>query len=116
MYMIQFVLTDAQLTDRVLEGWYSAGITGTTLLNSSGISQRRMRIPGRYAYTLSTSAANNITLIAVVENETIVKACLAATEAAVGDLDKPHTGFFTYWPLTGVKGINKKYSEESSND
>lgn len=113
MQMIMFVLTDMRKTDCLLEEWSKAGITGTTLLNSAGISQRRMRIPGRYAYTLSTSDANNITLIAVVESLDLVKDCLAATERVVGDLDNPDTGFFSYWELSGVKGIRKNYAEES---
>jgi hypothetical protein len=42
-----------------------------------------------------------------VPDQAAVNNCLAATEKVVGDLNEPHTGVFTYWLLSNVKGIMK---------
>ena len=105
--MIMFVLNDRKHTDQVLEEWNNAGIKGATLMESTGAYRRRMQIPGRYAYATTNVDEGNITLFAIVPDQTSVNNCLAATEKVVGDLNEPNTGVFTYWPLANVKGIMK---------
>lgn len=112
MYMIMFVLNDSKKLDLVLEGWSSVGVNGVTILQSTGAYRRRMRIPGRYAYTTAASDENNETLMAMIEDEETVLKCLEATKKMIGDLSQPNTGIFTYWPLTAVEGIRKNYPKE----
>lgn len=112
MYMIMFVLNDSKKLDLVLDGWNNAGIHGVTIFETTGAYRRRMRIPGRYAYTTTASDENNETLMAMVADEAAVKACLDATVKMIGDLSQPNTGIFTYWPLSAVEGINKKYPKD----
>ncbi len=113
MFMIMFVLNDRKQVDRILEEWHKAGINGSTLIDSTGAYRRRMRIPGRYAYAMTNMDEMNVTLFAMVSAEEAVKNCLKATEKILGDLDQPNTGIFSYWPLAGVKGINKVFPTES---
>jgi hypothetical protein len=47
----------------------------------------------------------HLTLLAIVEKQNLVDACLQATETITGDLDAPNTGVFASWPLTTVKGL-----------
>ncbi|MHC1771245.1 MAG: hypothetical protein AB9907_05810 [Flexilinea sp.] len=112
MFMIMFVLNDQKRADLVLDAWNNSGVSGTTLIESTGAFRRRMRIPGRYAYTTENTDENNITLIAIVQEESVVLNCLAETEKVIGDLSNPDTGIFSYWPLAGVKGLNKNYSRD----
>ncbi len=112
MYMILFVLNDPQKLDMILDSWKKSGVGGTTIYESTGAFRKRMRIPGRYAYTTENLDENNVSLMSVVQTETIVQNCLAETEKVIGDLSNPDTGIFCYWELDGVKGLHKNYSAE----
>jgi nitrogen regulatory protein P-II 1 len=93
MYMILFVLDDPHRLDETLAAWEKAGITGVTILESTGINRRRrVSIPMRYLFEGSPEIE-------------FVERCLQATEALFGDLDLPNTGVLAAWPLTIVKGV-----------
>ena len=106
-----FVLNDSKKLDMILDGWRNVGVRGVTILESIGAYRVRKRIPGRFAFTTATADENSKTLIALVELEEVVQACLAETERLIGDLSEPNTGIFTYWPVTEIKGIHKNYNK-----
>lgn len=110
MYMIMFVLDDSYLLDQALEAWTDIGISGATIIESTGLFRRQKKlIPMRYAYGDTTSDENcGITIFAIVSDEKMVKKCLKAAEIIVGDLDNPNTGVFTSWPLATTKGVPGK--------
>jgi len=107
MFMIMFVLDDINHLDDILTSWSEIGVTGATIVESSGLHRKLQKaIPMRYAYDNSRiEESGNQTLFVVVENETTVHSCLKAIENIVGDLDQPNTGVFSAWPLTMTKGI-----------
>lgn len=107
MYMIMFVLNDIQLTDAILESWSSIGISGATIIESSGLHRRlKKSIPMRYAFNISESVeTGNLTFFVMVETDRMVKACLESIEKITGDLNEPNTGVFSAWPILTVKGI-----------
>ena len=111
MYILMFVLNDSKKLDMILDGWNKIGVRGVTILESIGAYRVRKRIPGRFAFTTANSDENSKTLMAMVESEDTVKNCLAETERLIGDLSEPNTGIFTYWPVTEIKGIHKKYNK-----
>lgn len=119
MHMILFVLNDPEKLDIVLEAWELVGITGVTILESTGIQRRRsaqQRIPLRYRLgPMIPHETGHYTLIAIVSNITIVTKCLSATENLIGNLDLPDTGVFTAWPLDVVKGYPKNYSSKENS-
>jgi hypothetical protein len=110
MHMIMFVLDDPDLLDDILDAWYEVGISGVTIIESTGIHRRRGRmIPTRYVFPSSSNIEEgHYTLFAIVDDERCIGNCLAATEKVVGDLSRPSTGVFTAWPLTLTKGIPKE--------
>ena len=110
MYMMMFVLDDPTQLDSVLDSWAKLGVTGATIVESTGLYRRqKQRIPMRYLYSEpNLTETGNTVLFAVVENEPMVQACLAAAEAIVGDLDGPNTGIFSAWPLAITKGVPSK--------
>ena len=55
--------------------------------------------------------ASVLLLMAMVEKEEVVQACLDETERLIGDLSQPNTGIFTYWPVTEIRGIHKNYNK-----
>lgn len=107
MFMIMLVLDNLNLLDQVLDAWSEAQISGCTIVESSGLYRRQVKhIPLRYVYGTSVpQESGNVTLFAVVENENLVQACLAATEKVTGDLDQPDTGIFAAWPVYLTKGM-----------
>ena len=111
MYIIMFVLNDSKKLDMILEGWRNVGVKGVTILESIGAYRVRKRIPGRFAFTTANSDENSKTLMAMVEKEEVVQACLNETERLIGDLSQPNTGIFTYWPVTEIRGIHKNYNK-----
>lgn len=111
MKMIMFVLNDPGLLDDVLDAWYGAGVTGITVVESTGVHRRRAhRIGARYPFGHSrladgTTYEGHYTLYAAVRDEDVVRRCLDLAEEIVGDLDRPDTGIFVSWDLSLAKGL-----------
>jgi hypothetical protein len=103
--MIFFVLDDPDKLIDVLTVWENVGITGVTILESTGLHRvTRKAFPLRYVPAFYSNEERHQTLMAIVQDESCITACLLATESIVGDLNSPNTGVFTAWPLSVVKG------------
>lgn len=111
MHMVLFVLDDPSQLYPVLDAWNEIGITGVTIVDSTGINRlRRARQVGTPFMAginrlMSSSQENHYTLFAIVQDEEMVQKCVTATEAIVGDLNSPNSGILAAWPLSYVKGI-----------
>ncbi len=110
MYMVMFVLDEPCELDGVLAAWETIGVSGVTIIESTGIQRRKVQrrlIPARFSLGQAPTCEeeNHYTLFAIVPDEARARQCLAAAEAVVGNLDEPHTGVLAAWPLTLVKGI-----------
>jgi hypothetical protein len=115
MYMLMFVLDDPNRLDDLLSAWIEVGITGATIIESTGIRRRiPQSVPMRFLYQTAGSLIEegHVTLLAIVADEQKARLCLQATEALVGDLSGPNTGVFAAWPLALVKGLPKSYTEK----
>ncbi|HHY88683.1 MAG TPA: hypothetical protein GYA06_07185 [Chloroflexi bacterium] len=109
MYMVFCVIDDVERLDDVLDAWVEAGITGTTILESTGIARKRKRyIPMRFNYGVADRMEGHYTLITIVPDEDTVRRCLKAAESVIGDLNEPNTGVFAAWPLSVTKGAGRK--------
>ena len=42
MHMVLFVLDDPELLDEVLDVWEAIGVSGVTIMDSTGINRRRL--------------------------------------------------------------------------
>ena len=113
-YMALFILDDPSLLEDVLKAWTKGGIRGATIMESTGLYRlTRKLIPMRYLYTSrEASEKENVTLIAIVDNQAMAEKCLALTESIIGDLDQPNTGIFAAWPLSMVKGLSSHEIEK----
>lgn len=112
MYMVMFVLDDPSRLDEVLTAWESAGISGATIIESTGINRRRQaRLVGAGFMAginrmMSSDEESHYTLFTIVPDESVVARCLAAAESVVGDLNGANTGVLSAWPLSVVKGVS----------
>lgn len=110
MYMIVCVIDQPDHLNAVLQAWKANGITGITMLESTGLHRlsEQPHVPMRYAFGSASSERGNITLFTVVEKEETIQHCLEITETIVGDFSGPNTGIFVAWPLGFAKGVTGK--------
>lgn len=113
MYMILLVLDDPSHLAAVLENWQKAGISGATIVESSGLHRLNKSqgfIPMRYLIPSPEigEERGSLTLFSIVPDELAVQAALAAAEEITGSLDNPNTGIFAAWPVSHVKGVALK--------
>jgi nitrogen regulatory protein PII len=112
MYMVMFVIDDPSRLDEVLNAWHKAGISGATIVESTGINRRRRAslvgtgVMAGINRLMSSDEESHYTLFAIVPDESMVAACLAAAESVVGDLNEANTGVLAAWPVAVVKGVS----------
>jgi hypothetical protein len=115
MYMVMFIMDDPELLDELLVTWSDSGVTGATIIESTGLRRRlASTVHMRFLYQAASPLIEegHITLFAIVDDEEKARNCLQVTEALVGDLSGPSTGVFAAWPLALVKGLPKRYHEQ----
>lgn len=115
-YMALFILDDPSLLEDVLKAWSKGGIRGATIMESTGLYRlTRKLIPMRYLYTSrEASEKENVTLIAILDDQAMAEKCLQLTESVIGDLNQPNTGIFAAWPLSMVKGLSSHEIEKDT--
>ena len=116
MYMITLVLHNPDLLEEVLAAWRSVGIYRATILFSMGVGQANQKgglrddiplIPSlEDFYEIPESLGR--TIFAVVQEESMVKQVLEATQNVLGDLEQPKTGILFVTPVTQAYGLEKK--------
>jgi hypothetical protein len=113
MFIILCVIDQPEKLNDVLHAWRQDGITGVTILESTGLHRlsQQAHVPMRYAFGSANSERGNLTLFTIVEDEATIQRCLALTEAVVGDFNGPNTGIFVSWPVTFSKGVNNNHTE-----
>lgn len=122
MQMVMFVLDNTDHLDAVLDAWREVGVSGVTIIESSGLHRRQKQRPvgARYAFGIPHRAAPvemaHYTLFAAVPDEAAVRACLEAAEKITGDLDQPDTGVLMAWELSVVKGIPSQLRQKPGGD
>jgi len=115
MYMVLFVLNDAEKLDDLLDAWESAGAPGITVLYSSGLGRIRTNGGLRDDMPLFPSLDSFLhheeylsrTLFTVVDSDALVERIVAATQTVTGDLMQPHTGLLVVLPIHRAFGLTK---------
>ncbi len=118
MKMILFVMHDpAKLAD-LLEAWKNAGVSGATVLFSTGLG----RLVGRSALQeelplmpsledfLPKPEKMSRTIFSVIPDEETLQRVISATRQVVGDLSQPDTGMLIVLPVSQVEGMPKNIS------
>ncbi len=111
MFMVMLILDDPNRLDEVLRAWEALGVSGATIVESTGVNRRRRarQVGASFMAGINRLTGEDdeghFTLFVIVEDEAMARACLSAVEGIVGDLDGPDTGVLAVWPLAFVKGV-----------
>ncbi len=116
MFMILFVLHDPEKLDEILTAWEDAGVSGVTILPSTGLKRHQSKSALRDDLPLIPSLDDimehmvnlNRTLFTMVKDQAVVDRIIAATEDVVGNLDTPNTGILAVFPIAQVYGLNRR--------
>jgi nitrogen regulatory protein PII len=117
MYLILFVLHDAEKLEELLDAWERVGVSGVTILHSTGLGRIRTDgfmddiplFPSLESILRHDEEINfSRTLFTVVADDEMVNKVVQATQSLVGDLSKPDTGLLVVLPVHHAYGLVKK--------
>jgi nitrogen regulatory protein P-II 1 len=111
--LVSLVVHDCGMCDELVHAWVEAGVTGLTLLDSSGLSQHLQRegiaddIPlfPSVRRLLKETEQTSRTVFSVVDDEFDLDRLVAVTERVLGRLSEPETGILFVTPVTRVVGL-----------
>jgi nitrogen regulatory protein P-II 1 len=111
--LVSLVINDCGKCDELVNAWVEAGVTGLTMLDSTGLSQHVSRhdftddIPllPSLRRLLKETEYNSRTVFSVVDDKFDLDALLAVTERILGRLSEPETGILFVMPITRVAGL-----------
>lgn len=112
--LLVFVLDCIEQCPNVLDAWEEAGVTGVTIVESTGMARVRstirddMPLMPSLRDLLSGREEHHRTLFSVVEDDQALERAIAATEEVVGDLSRENTGILFVVPVTRVMGLRKR--------
>jgi len=112
MKLILFVLQDAEKLLDLLTAWKAAGVSGATVLFSTGMGRLHQNASLRDDLPLMPSLTDfyvhdetmSRTVITIIHDE-LVEKIISVTEQIVGDLDKPGSGILVVLPADSVHGL-----------
>jgi nitrogen regulatory protein PII len=115
MYMVLLVLNDPEMLDDLLRAWEEVGVSGVTVLPSTGMARIREKGAWRDYLPLIPSIEDfhdfveslNRTIFTVVHSEEMVEAVINASEKITGDLNNPHTGIIVSWQIGRALGLDR---------
>lgn len=123
-YAIFLVLDDLEYETAVFDAWETAGVTGITVLDSTGLGRMRRRAGLRDDMPLMPSLRalmnaggdHHRTFITVVDGEELVERVINATQDILGDMAMPNTGILFVTPVTRVVGVPRRGSSEAQKE
>ncbi len=115
MKLILFVLHDPEQLIPLLNAWTDAGVSGATVFFSTGLGRLHRSKTLRDDLPLMPSLQDFLpqperlsrTIFTMVDDNTIVKKVVEATEQLLGDLQEPGRGLLMVLPVDEVYGLRK---------
>lgn len=115
-YTVFLVLDNLEHESAILDSWEKTGITGITLIDSTGLGRIRQRatlrddvplLPSLHAL-LHAKEEHHRTFISVVDGEEAVDRLIEVTQGVLGDMTAPDTGILFVMPVTRVVGVPRR--------
>jgi nitrogen regulatory protein PII len=109
--LVVLVLAKPEMLQDVLRAWDDAGVSGATVLESTGLGRLDALIgrddvplfPSPRIFLEHREAVHN-TIFSVLDSDSLVDTLIAATQSVVGDLSEPDRGILFVAPLSRVVG------------
>jgi nitrogen regulatory protein P-II 1 len=113
--LVVVIVTDMQVCHDVVRVWEEAGVSGATILDSTGMRHLQQRQAHRDDLPLIPSLRtlleqeefNHRTVFSIVSDEFDVDTLIRRTEELVGDFEAPHTGLLFVVPVLTVRGLRR---------
>jgi hypothetical protein len=119
-YLVVLVLDNPEYTHAILDAWESAGASGVTIFESTGIGRVRrngiiddLPLMPSLGKMLRGRETHHRTLFSVVPSEEHVNALVTATQSVIGDLDEEHTGLLYAVPVVQVHGLKTRSYDDN---
>ena len=113
-FLVVLIIDDPDDCPCILDAWEAIGITGITILESSGLGHLRKSLlrddhplMPSLRDILSSREVPHRTLFSVVSSQEKVDKMVEEAKNAIGDLDDPHTGFLFVVPVLEAHGLGK---------
>ncbi|MGQ9516698.1 MAG: P-II family nitrogen regulator [Anaerolineae bacterium] len=112
-YLLIAIINDLAKCHEVLSAWEEAGVSGVTILESTGLG--RIKAAARDDLPLIPSLRDLLTahefhhrtIFTVVEDEETMERLAEITQRVVGDFSQPDTGLMFAVPAAKVWGLRK---------
>ena len=122
MNLILFVLHDPEKLRELLDAWKEAGISGATVLFSTGLGRISHSLALRDDLPLMPSLEDFLpkvehlsrTIFTMIDDEAVMERVIAATQRIVGDLCQPDRGLLIVLPVSQVYGLRKPFQPDRS--
>lgn len=115
MFFVLLILNDPDKCQPMMEAWTDAGAPGVTVLTSSGYGRIKANLGLIGDLPLMPSLDDffqqqeNVhrTLFTIVRQRPVVDAVIKATQAMLGDLNRPNTGILVVLPVLEAYGLDR---------
>ena len=118
-FLVVLIINDPEDCPALLDAWEEAGVSGLTILESSGLGRVRkagmrddMPLMPSLQNIFGSSEVHHRTLMSVVENQEMVDRLVRISRELMGDLEEPNSGFLFVVPVTEVYGLRDIRSKE----
>lgn len=112
-YLVIFVVDEIEHCPALFDAWEEIGVTGVTILESTGLGRIRRAAGYRDDLPLMPSLRNLLqtqeehhrTLMVLVKEKATIDKLISATESVIGPLNEPHKGVLFVLPVLRVVGL-----------
>lgn len=112
-YLVIFVVDEIEHCPALFDAWEEIGVTGVTILESTGLGRIRRAAGYRDDLPLMPSLRNLLqtqeehhrTLMVLVKEKVTIDKLITATESVIGPLNEPHKGVLFVLPVLRVVGL-----------
>jgi len=117
-YLVVLIVDNPDDYHPILIAWEELGITGVTILESTGLGRIRkaglsddLPLMPRLDDFLGVREEPHRTLLSVVENQDQVTKMVESAQQIIGNLDDPHTGFLFVIQVLEAHGLGRGKQE-----
>lgn len=116
IHLLVLVLNEVELLDPILEGFMEIGISGATIIDTTGMGRtlaysEDIPIFGGLRKAFENCHPSNKTVFSVINSDELLQNAIKLVDEKIGDLDSPGAGILFTLPINHVKGLS-----ENNND